>query len=440
MSTPPEEMEKLGAWESLATFYNKSSYGKSVFEGAVLPTWVTYEGTSAQFMSKSGGNLGPYASDYARNWYIAEYAKENHGALGADAKPLKYFDNNGDGFIDLIWIVYSHPTGSTEDWWAYVTYTGNSSNKTKPTVKTLGFASIDWMDKAFGGYDPHTFIHETGHTYGLDDYYDYISKENEEKLLALLEDFYQVSHFHDFFMAHQSVYTECENAMQHVIDQIDFRWYDTSFGPRKGGTFHIYPNILIGPANYAVHQKENSGAEIINAVMGCCLQDGNGEISYDTYSTLPIIIHECNHSFCNPLNEEFWPQLQTTMDAFYAANAQHYKDEAYGGAQYVLNETFVEACVMRYLKTHPFDFSENIERWQQVLKISDEQLANATDRIALLNDTYINLLTKIDDEDKRFYMIRDVIKVLEEREQNQEAYPTMHDFMPRYIETINAYK
>lgn len=274
----------------------------------------------------------------------------------------------------------------------------------------------------------------------FDDYYDYISKENEEKFLALLEDFYQVSHFHDFFMAHQSVYTECENAMQHVIDQIDFRWYDTFFGPRKGGTFHIYPNILIGPANYAVHQKENSGAEIINAVMGCCLQDSNGEISYDTYSTLPIIIHECNHSFCNPLNEEFWPQLQTTMDAFYAANAQHYKDEAYGGAQYVLNETFVEACVMRYLKTHPFDFSENIERWQQVLKISDEQLANAMDRIALLNDTYINLLTKIDDEDKRFFMIRDVIKVLEEREQNQEAYPTMHDFMPRYIETINAYK
>lgn len=274
----------------------------------------------------------------------------------------------------------------------------------------------------------------------FDDYYDYISKENEEKLLALLEDFYQVSHFHDFFMAHQSIYTECENAMQHVIDQIDFRWYDTFFGPRKGGTFHIYPNILIGPANYAVHQKENRGAEIINAVMGCCLQDSNGVISYDTYSTLPIIIHECNHSFCNPLNEEFWPQLQTTMDAFYAANAQHYKDEAYGGAQYVLNETFVEACVIRYLKTHPFDFSENIERWQQVLKISDEQLANATDRIALLNDTYINLLTKIDDEDKRFYMIRDVIKILEEREQKHEAYPTMHGFMPRYIETINAYK
>ncbi len=272
----------------------------------------------------------------------------------------------------------------------------------------------------------------------FDDYYDYISKENEEKFLSLLEDFYQVSHFHDFFMAHQRIYTECANAMQHVIDQIDFHWYDTFFGPRKGGTFHIYPNILIGPANYAVHQKEKSGEEIINAVMGCCLQNSNGEISYDTYSTLPIIIHECNHSFCNPLNEEFWPQLQTTMEAFFAANAQHYIDEAYGSAQYVLNETFVEACVMRYLKSHPFDFSENIERWQKVLKISDEQLAKAKNRITLLNDTYVNLLIKIDEEDKRFYMIRDVIKILEEREKNKEAYPTMHDFMPRYVETINA--
>lgn len=44
------------------------------------------------------------------------------------------------------------------------------------------------------------------------------------------------------------------------------------------------------------------------------------------------------------------------------------------------------------------------------------------------------------DEQKRFYMIRDIIKVLEEREAHPDRYPTMRDFMPRYIETINAYE
>ena len=44
------------------------------------------------------------------------------------------------------------------------------------------------------------------------------------------------------------------------------------------------------------------------------------------------------------------------------------------------------------------------------------------------------------EEQKRFYMIRDIIKVLEEREAHPDRYPTMRDFMPRYIETINAYE
>ncbi|MCR5185174.1 MAG: Ig-like domain-containing protein [Bacilli bacterium] len=171
----PEEIQEHNGWVSMSQFYKTTSYGKSEFNGDVLPTWCVYNGTSQAFYNKykSGNGLGINAAEYARNWYNTQYALENHGALGADAKPFTYYDCNNDGFLDLIWIVYSRPTGTTEDWWAYVTYTGNTSNKTNPTVKTLGFASVDWLDSAFNGYDPHTFIHETGHTYGLDDYYDY---------------------------------------------------------------------------------------------------------------------------------------------------------------------------------------------------------------------------------------------------------------------------
>ena len=168
-----EEMQSVGGWYSMAEFYKTSSYGLSEFGGDVIPTWCVYDGTASQFMSASGGNGGPFAANYARNWYKTEYDKANHGALGADAKPITYYDADGDGFLDLVWVVYSYKTVDTNFWWAYVTYTGNSASPSFPTVKTLGWASIDWMDKGFNGYDPHTFIHETGHTYGLDDYYDY---------------------------------------------------------------------------------------------------------------------------------------------------------------------------------------------------------------------------------------------------------------------------
>ena len=35
-------------------------------------------------------------------------------------------------------------------------------------------------------------------------------------------------------------------------------------------------------------------------------------------------------------------------------------------------------------------------------------------------------------------MIKDVIEALAEREQQTSKYPTMYDFMPRYIEVVNA--
>lgn len=173
-----QEIKAAGGWQSLASFYNKSSYGKATVQGKVLPTWVKYNGTSSQFVSSHGGNAGVSAAEFARNWYIDEYKKQGHGALGADAEPLSYFDVNNDGFIDLIWVIYSHGTIQDTDWWAYKTNTGNSpaTDKTKPEVQTLGWASIDWMFKNNGGYDSHTFIHETGHTFGLADYYDYNHK------------------------------------------------------------------------------------------------------------------------------------------------------------------------------------------------------------------------------------------------------------------------
>ncbi len=273
----------------------------------------------------------------------------------------------------------------------------------------------------------------------FDGYYDRITPQNEQKLLVMLQDFYDTTGFHDFFASHAALYKECEVAMQRVIDKIDWEWYDRFFGQRQGSMFCIYPNILIGPANYAVHQKCKDGSEVINAVMGCCIRNAKGEISYDINSTLPIIIHECNHSYCNPLNEEFWPQIQERAEAFFSKNAKHYADEAYGNALYVINETFVEACVMRYLMTHPLDFSDNREQWVKLLGISEKEMKESADQDQLMQDVYIKLLTDIDYTRKRFYMIKDVIRVLGEREQKSTLYPTMRDFMPQYIKVINGF-
>ena len=47
---------------------------------------------------------------------------------------------------------------------------------------------------------------------------------------------------------------------------------------------------------------------------------------------------------------------------------------------------------------------------------------------------------KMDEEDKKFVMIRDVIRVIDERERLADKYPTMRSFMPRYVETVNSFQ
>lgn len=178
--------EKTGSdLYSVQSFYKQSSFDKGTFDVVVLPTWIEYDGTAQDFQSKANGQAGVSMSNYVHKWYVAEYAKENHGALAnfideskkGDDKVYEWsdFDTDNDGYIDLIWQVYAykHATNDTSFWWAYVTYTGNQANKRDPNIMTLAWASTQFMTEGCNGYDPHTFIHETGHTLGVNDFYDY---------------------------------------------------------------------------------------------------------------------------------------------------------------------------------------------------------------------------------------------------------------------------
>lgn len=180
-------LKEQGGNISLEEFYEKSSFGHGAFEVVMIPTWIPYQidgkdATAKEFYAKSGGQGGVYASDYVKNWVKGELSKANNGALGADWKyTLDDLDSDDDGFIDLVWNVYSYRQNYNSDndydagfWWAYVTYTGQQTgSKTNPNVQTIAWASTDFMNEHNNGYDSRTFIHETGHGLGLDDYYDY---------------------------------------------------------------------------------------------------------------------------------------------------------------------------------------------------------------------------------------------------------------------------
>jgi M6 family metalloprotease-like protein len=112
------------------------------------------------------------------------------------------FDLDKNGHIDGVFLVYSAPDYQSfssaypaiwanlsdsekktyrENFWAYSSNDNAGSNVTSPLANAYSWASASFMYKGVSqgvGVDAHTYIHETGHLYGLDDYYNYAVSED----------------------------------------------------------------------------------------------------------------------------------------------------------------------------------------------------------------------------------------------------------------------
>lgn len=147
-------------FESVSSYFYKSSYGTLKLSGVVTPwyhsSYTYYINSETQVMK---------LADDALTWY-----KEN---FQTDAKE---FDSDSNGFIDCICLIYNVPSSyrNNDNLWAYTYWANNQPNLDSPNVSTFFWASVSFMDESVNcKIDAHTYIHEMGHAFGLDDYYNY---------------------------------------------------------------------------------------------------------------------------------------------------------------------------------------------------------------------------------------------------------------------------
>lgn len=163
-------------WESAKSFYKKSSYGKLNLNFDIADP-VVPNMTSKQFNNY-------FANGYSEVSMIIDYINGNPSLLKMNNSQIDLnnskYDANDDGFIDGMWFVYNVRSENDVDdshFWAYQsTYNGNLydnyGTKLVPGVYANCALSFLYNGSAIG-YDAHTLIHETGHMFGLDDYYSY---------------------------------------------------------------------------------------------------------------------------------------------------------------------------------------------------------------------------------------------------------------------------
>ena len=187
--------EENTGWESVRSYYQQSSYGNLNLSGKVSD-WCELDLTYAEsenllYNGVTDPNGSPIEPTAQISRMVSDWYKENYDDISD-------FDQDDDGYIDLLWMVYDWPaTNKGRNDWAHVYWDlFNESNGTieSPIPYTFAWASIDFLYE--GKYyddnqnplpDGHTFIHETGHALGLSDYYDYNAKKSPSGSLDMMD-------------------------------------------------------------------------------------------------------------------------------------------------------------------------------------------------------------------------------------------------------------
>jgi len=225
--------------------------------------------------------------------------------------------------------------------------------------------------------------------------------DNVNEFVTLLNKFYFETRFKEFFSDHSALYKIAESKFDEIMKNVDFNWFEKFYGKKNSGKFHLILSIPNGGCNYGPKVIYNDGSEDLYAVMGCCVADSTGQPSYSK-GIAQIVIHEYNHSFCNPLIDANYNAMEPASVKIFKPLKNKLSSQAYSAPKTMEYENLVRACVIRYYLRNGVD--ENMLKYQVA-----GEFANG------------------------FIWIDKLVNLLGVYEKNRDIYPTLNDFMPEIV-------
>lgn len=169
--------ESTGYWESLKTYYEKSSYGQLELSFEIADIY------------KSGLKAATTTGGGTKSIDLGTAAYNNYKKV--KSTKCTEFDSDKDGYADAVYFVYSAPDYSkvssldNDLFWAFCYWKQNyaTPSLTDPDFNAFMWASYDFMyAQGKSKVDAHTFIHESGHLLGSNDYYNYNRSSSQKPL------------------------------------------------------------------------------------------------------------------------------------------------------------------------------------------------------------------------------------------------------------------
>ena len=239
-----------------------------------------------------------------------------------------------------------------------------------------------------------------GSNSGFDDRW---SNQQKNDMLAAVNDFYEASNFHDWFVSTETEQKQAIASFKSACD-LDYTWFDTYYGKNDKVSSRIILSFMIGNSNNGISLKRKDGTLLLTPVLGC-LSQYNGSVRFG--GDMNLIVHEFSHPYCNPLIEANWSSISSKANDVYSRVSSVMQSQAYSNAMTMMCETLVRSSAIRYMMSH-----------------NQKNMVNQT--LAY-------------EESNGFMMVRTLVNTLEKREQEAAKYPTLADFMPEIVEAINNF-
>lgn len=183
--TGTPEAQSFVPYESLNAYYRRASQDRVNVLGSVLG-WYHFPEDRSEYEPQTAapGPGRPDRQAVLDNQAIFEMVVEAMESQDSQ-HDFSQYDNDNDGDIDLVTILYAGPdNGWGNFWWAYrwqFFVQGASSKRFDgKRLKQFVFQFVNTRGPNNDDFEPRTLLHEMGHAFGLADYYDYEPAEGPQ--------------------------------------------------------------------------------------------------------------------------------------------------------------------------------------------------------------------------------------------------------------------
>jgi Domain of unknown function (DUF4932) len=221
------------------------------------------------------------------------------------------------------------------------------------------------------------------------------------KLVKLIKQFYKDAKCAEFFESQKEYYNSVNQLYEKIAVKVSKPWFTTFFGIEPTEKHIAVLGLGMRNGTWLKIHFPNSYPETYT-VYRMTAFDSNGmpaDFTNPIYSRL--LIHEYIHAFTNTLVDKNKGELRASAETI-LSNPEVYKlmkDTFYGNWQFLLYESMVRACAIKYL-------SEN-----EGSKAAEEEM--------------------VKQEKLGFFWIRDLVNQLSNFENDKKKYPSLDLFMPQ---------